>query len=237
MKTNKLNLVIIGLAGILSNPASAQKFYQCMPIANCQKGEYRKDGTCHKCPENGACRNNELALECPAGTWLYRTCENGWIEEENSMCPTGKHPADKSTASHCQQCPTGYYCPGDGDLYLCPALSVADAGSSECTPIPVKVTLKGESTEVDFFYGFKHSITITANGKSENVAGGGCGVGITAFNTDCVMLRPIATDPYTDRTYNNASTIEVCLSDPTPKDKGVYTSATFYTSTPPTFFK
>lgn len=237
MKTNKLNLVVIGLAGILSNPASAQKFYQCMPVIKCNNNEYKEGINCIKCPDNSVCKDNKIVLSCPAGTWLYRTCVSGYIGG-NDMCPTGKQLADKSTATECATCPTGYYCPGDGNMYLCPALSIAKAGSSECTPIPVKVTLKNTKTEVeDFDYGFEKSITITANGKSEDVAGGGCGIGITAFNTDCVMLRPVSPDEYIDANVNIDDTIEVCLSDPTPKNKGVYKSATFYTKRPIPYFK
>ena len=52
MKKKKLAVIgIVGIAGMLysATPASAQTFYQCMPI-NCPAGSYLENGECKQCP-------------------------------------------------------------------------------------------------------------------------------------------------------------------------------------------
>ena len=91
MKTmKKKKLAVIGIAGMLSAtaPASAQTFYQCMPI-KCKTGEYVSGGKCLTCPANSYCEDG-IKLPCPSNTY-----SNGGV-------------------SSCQVCPAGSYCDSNG---------------------------------------------------------------------------------------------------------------------------
>ena len=71
MKTmKKKKLAVIGIAGMLSAtaPASAQTFYQCMPVKKCRAGDYFSNNECKFCPAGYYCINDIKTL-CPYGTY------------------------------------------------------------------------------------------------------------------------------------------------------------------------
>ena len=86
MKTiKKKKLAVIGIAGMLSAtaPASAQTFYQCMPII-CPAGSYLSNGKCEICPRDSYCINSQKT-DCPDGTYShfgatsFNDCTAGWM--------------------------------------------------------------------------------------------------------------------------------------------------------------
>ena len=89
MKKKKLAVIgIAGVAGLLYSgvPASAQTFYQCMPIT-CPAGKYLENGKCNKCP-SGTYNNksgqvgSESCIKCPSGTGSW----NGASKCEAPSC-------------------------------------------------------------------------------------------------------------------------------------------------------
>ena len=73
MKTmKKKKLAVIGIAGMLSaTPASAQTFYQCMPIT-CPEGEYVSGSSCERCTGGYRCPGDNKRYAC-TGEWEYAT--------------------------------------------------------------------------------------------------------------------------------------------------------------------
>ena len=72
MKTiKKKKLAVIGIAGMLysATPASAQTFYQCMPM-NCKAGEYASGGSCERCTGGYRCPGDNKRYAC-TGEWEY----------------------------------------------------------------------------------------------------------------------------------------------------------------------
>lgn len=217
---NKLNIAIVGISGVISNPVFAQKFYQCLPV-DCKPGEYGAPGACKKCPAgeytdgvnleackpcpaNAVCENGVIKLQCEAGKWLYRTCVPGGGGDR--YCPGGQHIADKSTVTQCGTCPAGNYCPGDGEKYECSGLSVSpNKGASSCTKIDV-------TYDVDD----KGDVTLTGNGTSLKMltGGGGCSV-VKAWTSDCIVFA-LYDNKKGEVNKDTGGCVRVCLSDPTP---------------------
>ena len=89
MKTmKKKKLAVIGIAGMLSAtaPASAQTFYQCMPIT-CPAGKYLENGKCNNCPsgtynDKSGQVGSESCIKCPSGTGSW----NGASKCEAPSC-------------------------------------------------------------------------------------------------------------------------------------------------------
>ena len=73
MKTmKKKKLAVIGIAGMLSaTPASAQTFYQCMPV-KCKAGEYVSGSSCERCTGGYRCPGDNKRYAC-TGEWEYAT--------------------------------------------------------------------------------------------------------------------------------------------------------------------
>ena len=72
MKTmKKKKLAVIGIAGMLSAtaPASAQTFYQCMPV-KCKAGEYVSGSSCERCTGGYRCPGDNKRYAC-TGEWEY----------------------------------------------------------------------------------------------------------------------------------------------------------------------
>ena len=104
MKLNKLNIAIVGLSGMLSAPAFAQNFYQCMPVG-CQKGEYGKPGFCNPC-EQGTYSdtiNATACTKCPPGS--YNT---GGGSSMCEFCPAGQYQENYGGGC-CDYCKSGTY--------------------------------------------------------------------------------------------------------------------------------
>jgi hypothetical protein len=104
MKLNKLNIAIVGLSGMLSAPAFAQNFYQCMPVG-CQKGEYGKPGFCNPC-EQGTYSdtiNATACKKCPPGS--YNT---GGGSSMCEFCPAGQYQENYGGGC-CDYCKSGTY--------------------------------------------------------------------------------------------------------------------------------
>ena len=61
---------MIGIAGVLysATPASAQTFYQCMPVKKCRAGDYFSNNECKSCPAGSYCDSNGIH-ECAYGTY------------------------------------------------------------------------------------------------------------------------------------------------------------------------
>ena len=77
MKTmKKKKLAVIGIAGVAgmlysATPASAQTFYQCMPI-KCGAGEYASGSSCERCTGGYRCPGDNKRYAC-TGEWEYAT--------------------------------------------------------------------------------------------------------------------------------------------------------------------
>ena len=74
MKTmKKKKLAMIGIAGMLysATPASAQTFYQCMPL-KCGAGEYASGSSCERCTGGYRCPGDNKRYAC-TGEWEYAT--------------------------------------------------------------------------------------------------------------------------------------------------------------------
>ena len=74
MKKKKLAVIgIAGVAGMLSAtaPASAQTFYQCMPV-KCKAGEYVSGSSCERCTGGYRCPGDNKRYAC-TGEWEYAT--------------------------------------------------------------------------------------------------------------------------------------------------------------------
>ena len=75
MKTmKKKKLAVIGIAGVAgmlysATPASAQTFYQCMPIT-CPAGKYLENGKCNNCTGGYRCPGDNKRYAC-TGEWEY----------------------------------------------------------------------------------------------------------------------------------------------------------------------
>ena len=108
MKTmKKKKLAVIGIAGMLysATPASAQTFYQCMPV-KCKAGEYASGGKCIQCPANTYCEDSRK-IPCPSNTY------------------------SNAGATSCQVCPAGSYCDSNG-IHQCAYGTYSLAGNSKC---------------------------------------------------------------------------------------------------------
>ena len=141
MKLNKLNIAIVGLSGMMSAPAFAQNFYQCMP-KKCQKGEYGAQGNCQKCPagEYSDTINATACKKCPSGL----VSEVG--SEKCQLCPAGfKCDSNGFTA-----CEWGTYSPsGDKSCTKCSREERVHSGASNTTPEALVVaTIKANSTPI-----------------------------------------------------------------------------------------
>ena len=91
----KKKLVVIGIAGVAgmlysATPASAQTFYQCMPVKKCRAGEYLS--------------NNKECKSCPAGYYC--------INEIKTLCPYGTYAL--GGAQSCSECESMTYYQGPG---------------------------------------------------------------------------------------------------------------------------
>ena len=122
MKTmKKKKLAVIGIAGVAgmlysATPASAQTFYQCMPV-KCKTGEYASGGKCLQCPANTYCEDS-IKIPCP-----YNTYSN-------------------AGATSCQVCPAGSYCDSNG-IHQCAYGTYSLAGNLKCVECAKKVYYKG----------------------------------------------------------------------------------------------
>ena len=122
MKTmKKKKLAVIGIAGVAgmlysATPASAQTFYQCMPV-KCKAGEYVSGGKCLQCPANYYCEDS-IKIRCS-----YNTYSN-------------------AGATSCQVCPAGSYCDSNG-IHQCAYGTYSLAGNSKCVECAKKVYYKG----------------------------------------------------------------------------------------------
>ena len=122
MKTmKKKKLAVIGIAGVAgmlysATPASAQTFYQCMPV-KCKAGEYVSGGKCLQCPANYYCEDS-IKIRCS-----YNTYSN-------------------AGATSCQECPAGSYCDSNG-IHQCAYGTYSLAGNSKCVECAKKVYYKG----------------------------------------------------------------------------------------------
>ena len=123
----KKKLAVIGIAGMLSAtaPASAQTFYQCMPVKKCRAGEYLS--------------NNKECKSCPAGSY----CDSTGIHE----CAYGTYAL--GGAQSCSECAKKIYYQGPGgchsskNLWTKMELSVGGGGCSCTSSDPNKPTTKG----------------------------------------------------------------------------------------------
>ena len=122
MKTmKKKKLAVIGIAGVAgmlysATPASAQTFYQCMPV-KCKTGEYVSGGKCLQCPANTYCEDSRK-IHCPSNTY------------------------SNAGATSCQVCPAGSYCDSNG-IHQCAYGTYSLAGNLQCVECAKKVYYKG----------------------------------------------------------------------------------------------
>ena len=119
MKKKKLAVIgIAGVAGMLSAtaPASAQTFYQCMPV-KCKAGEYVSGGKCLQCPANTYCEDSRK-IPCPSNTY------------------------SNAGATSCQVCPAGSYCDSNG-IHQCAYGTYSLAGNLQCVECAKEVFYKG----------------------------------------------------------------------------------------------
>ena len=122
MKTmKKKKLAVIGIAGVAgmlysATPASAQTFYQCMPI-KCKAGEYSSGGKCLTCPANTYCEDSRK-IPCPSNTY-----SNGGV-------------------ASCQVCPAGSYCDSNG-IHECAYGTYSLAGDLQCVECAKKIYYQG----------------------------------------------------------------------------------------------
>ena len=110
MKTmKKKKLAVIGIAGMLysATPASAQTFYQCMPV-KCGAGEYVSGSSCVKCPYGTYSLGNNATscTECESMTYYQgpggcHSSKNLWTKMELSVggggCSCTSSDANKPT--------------------------------------------------------------------------------------------------------------------------------------------
>lgn len=108
MKKKKLAVIgIAGVAGMLysATPASAQTFYQCMPIT-CPAGSYLLNGKCEICPRDSYCVNSQKTA-CPTGTSShfgsksFNDCANGWASWSFNYVYNGQNCTTRNTAGGC----------------------------------------------------------------------------------------------------------------------------------------
>ena len=91
---NKLNIAIVGISGVISNPVFAQKFYQCLPI-KCSDGQYLDGSNCKSCPKGFECKNNQKTA-CKSGFYANKegmaNCKscNGFSSNANAKYCFGK---------------------------------------------------------------------------------------------------------------------------------------------------
>lgn len=91
---NKLNIAILGISGVISNPVFAQKFYQCLPI-KCSDGQYLDGSNCKSCPKGFECKNNQKTA-CRSGFYANKegmaNCKscNGFSSNANAQYCFGK---------------------------------------------------------------------------------------------------------------------------------------------------
>ena len=122
MKTmKKKKLAVIGIAGVAgmlysATPASAQTFYQCMPV-KCKAGEYVSGGKCLQCPANTYCEDSRK-IPCPSNTY------------------------SNAGATSCQVCPAGSYCDSNG-IHQCAYGTYSLAGNLQCVACAKEVYYKG----------------------------------------------------------------------------------------------
>ena len=96
MKKKKLAVIgIAGVAGMLysATPASAQTFYQCMPVKKCRPWEYLS--------------NNKECKSCPAGYYC--------INDIKTLCPYGTYAL--GGAQSCTECESRTYYQGPGGCH------------------------------------------------------------------------------------------------------------------------
>ena len=122
MKLNKLNIAIVGLSGMLSAPAFAQNFYQCMPVG-CKPGYYGAPGACKACPagEYSDTSNSTVCKKCPSGL----------------VSDVG--------ANKCQSCPAGYACDSNG-FTACEWGTYSKQGELSCSTSPIETMWSGATT-------------------------------------------------------------------------------------------
>ena len=111
MKTmKKKKLAVIGIAGVAgmlysATPASAQTFYQCMPIT-CPAGSYLLNGKCEICPRDSYCVNSQKTA-CPTGTYShfgaksFNDCANGWASWSFNYVHDGENCTIRNNAGGC----------------------------------------------------------------------------------------------------------------------------------------
>ena len=108
MKTmKKKKLAVIGIAGMLSAtaPASAQTFYQCMPIT-CPAGSYLLNGKCEICPRDSYCVNSQKTA-CPTGTYShfgarsFNDCANNSVSWSFNYVYQGENCTNRNSAGGC----------------------------------------------------------------------------------------------------------------------------------------
>ncbi len=189
MKTmKKKKLAVIGIAGMLSaTPASAQTFYQCMPV-KCKAGEYVSGGKCLQCPENYYCKDS-IKIRCS-----YNTYSN-------------------AGATSCQVCPAGSYCDSNG-IHQCAYGTYSLAGNLQCVECAKKVYYKGPGgcnsrddlwTRMELSVGGggcscseNGSLTTSSGVCGEKVVKGNDGYGVSPYYQSVILL---SCDRTTGQTY------------------------------------
>ena len=181
MKTmKKKKLAVIGIAGMLysATPASAQTFYQCMPLI-CPEGQYLENGKCNKCPQGtyndkAGQFGSKSCIKCPSGTGSYIG---------SSKC---KAPSCISITGSYQNENNVYYGPNPNSTSLC----LNETINCDCNKVMVlmgretKECNKGTQTKSYYDAGL-----LKCNGDSQRFLGKKKAV--CSDNNNCLSLKLI----------------------------------------------
>lgn len=137
-------------AGTYNSLSGQNSLYSCLP---CYPGSYCNAGTSfpRDCPNNNYCPDPSQMLFCPPGT--FRISEFSQSINNCQPCPPGSYcpgngayatPCISGTYStnngsiNCEICPSGHFCQfGAVNAQICPKDTMAQKGSSACTPCEV----------------------------------------------------------------------------------------------------
>jgi len=106
---------------------------------SCIPGYFGPDtsGPCSECPENFYCPGGAVLkidhaspkLPCPA----HSTSSAG---QDTCICGAGYVGTPAGNPATCAACPSGQYCPGDGQAFNCPSGKEPNAEQTECVDVP-----------------------------------------------------------------------------------------------------
>ena len=128
-------------------PANSSACVQCQDGYGCSGGTFTVtnaiQGRQQCMPTKVSCQNHSACCDCPNGshpdsTNNYSDCvdDNGNVvppeDPDNPVVPISCiNPGKYWDGEGCENCDTGYYCPGDGDEYTCP-IGTPTANRASC---------------------------------------------------------------------------------------------------------